>query len=124
MAYANQLGYLHKHNTNFMNHIKAIIFDSDGTLVDSEYNHYLSWKHALEQQGSDLTLEEYHSYVGKSIETNAKLFAEKSGKKENAHEVAKDKIAHFHQLQKQGIPPIEATVNFIHLLADEKKRGD
>ncbi len=27
--------------------VKAVLFDCDGTLVDSEYAHYTSWKKAL-----------------------------------------------------------------------------
>src|SRR5262245_39877928 len=59
--------------------IKAVLFDCDGTLVDSEYAHYLGWKHALVNLGNDLTLDEYYQYVGKSAETNARLLAEKTG---------------------------------------------
>ena len=44
--------------------IKAVIFDCDGTLVDSEYAHYLGWKHALSNLCNDFTLSEYYQYVG------------------------------------------------------------
>ncbi len=69
-----------------------------------------------------LTVEEYYHYVGKSTETNARLLAEKIGKKDRAEEIHKDKLTHFHELQAQGLPPIEGTVDFIHRLAKDKEK--
>ena len=33
----------------------AMLFDLDGTLVDSVYQHVLAWRHALFDQGFDLS---------------------------------------------------------------------
>ncbi len=103
------------------NKIKAIIFDCDGTLVDSEYAHYLSWRHALQLQGGDLTLEEYAFYVGKTVQANARLLAEKIGS--NApHKIIEDKRAYYDVLQNAGLPAIQPTVDFVLALAKEKER--
>lgn len=103
--------------------IKAVIFDCDGVLIDSEYSHYLSWQKAIQKYGHDLTLDEYYFYVGKSGDENAKLFAEKIGI-DCADELLKDKRAHYHGFQAKGIPPIQSTIDLVHLLAKEKnKRG-
>src|SRR5437868_7733815 len=60
--------------------VKAIIFDCDGTLVDSEYAHHETWQAALSPYGYALSLEEYCSTcVGKSVATIASNFAEKLG---------------------------------------------
>ena len=40
--------------------IQALIFDCDGTLVDSMFAHYSSWRKALMAQG--ITLDEQHFY--------------------------------------------------------------
>lgn len=98
---------------------KAIIFDCDGTLVDSEYAHYLGWQYAMQRQGSDLALDEYYFFIGKSMETNAKLLAQKVGR-DCATELLKDKRAYYQILQDAGLPPIEATTHFVHRLANEK----
>ncbi|MBS0629276.1 MAG: HAD family phosphatase [Verrucomicrobia bacterium] len=102
-----------------MNH-KAIIFDCDGTLVDSEYAHYLSWQYALQNQGSDLSEEEYAFYVGKGVEANARLMAEKIGSKA-VQTILHDKMVRYFQIKHTGLPPISSTIEFIHRLALEKK---
>lgn len=104
-----------------MEAIKAVLFDCDGTLVDSEYAHYLAWRHAVQKQGGDLSLEEYYFYVGQASETNARQLAKKIGK-ECADEIFKDKIGHYKKLQAEGVAPIVATVDFVHRLEKEKER--
>jgi len=101
--------------------VKAIIFDCDGTLVDSEYAHYLAWQHALQQEGGDLTLEEYYSYVGKSVETNAKLLAEKIGST-HADRIMENKRKFYYVLQNEGLPRIEHVVDFVNRLAKDKQK--
>lgn len=53
--------------------IKAILFDHDGTLVDSEKAHYEMWKEILARYQVDLSLEEYNEcYSGIPTSRNAK----------------------------------------------------
>lgn len=99
--------------------VKAILFDCDGTLVDSEYAHYLGWKQALNDLGRDLLLEDYYQYVGKSLKTNAHLIAERLGIRADA--LLRLKEAHYHNLYRTGVPPISETVRFLHSLATHKE---
>ena len=99
--------------------IKAVLFDCDGTLVDSEYAHYMGWKQALNDVGSDLSLEDYHQYIGRPAEANANLLATKLGK-DCADILVKMKREYYRELCAGGLPPIENTVNFLKSLASEK----
>lgn len=45
-----------------MKMIKAIIFDLDGTLVDTEPLHYASYKEAFKKYGVDLTEEQFYEH--------------------------------------------------------------
>lgn len=101
--------------------IKAVIFDCDGTLVDSEIAHYLSWQYALQNQGSDFSVEEYYSYVGNGIEANAKLLVEKFGC-DCVQRMIADKNHHYHQLQNLGLSAIQPTIDFIHRLSADKEQ--
>jgi beta-phosphoglucomutase-like phosphatase (HAD superfamily) len=44
----------------------AFLFDLDGTLVDSVYQHVLAWRQALETEGIDLAVWRIHRRIGMS----------------------------------------------------------
>src|SRR2546430_16766695 len=44
----------------------AFLFDLDGTLVDSVYQHVLAWREALEQAGIELAVWRIHRRIGMS----------------------------------------------------------
>lgn len=44
----------------------ALLFDLDGTLVDSVYQHVLAWRSALETEGIDLSVWRIHRRIGMS----------------------------------------------------------
>jgi HAD superfamily hydrolase (TIGR01509 family) len=44
----------------------ALLFDLDGTLVDSVYQHVLAWREALETEGIDLSVWRIHRRIGMS----------------------------------------------------------
>ena len=55
-----------------MNIIKAILFDHDGTLVDSERAHFDMWRIVLNDYGKILTFDEYSQrYSGIPTKSNA-----------------------------------------------------
>ncbi|MBU0695931.1 MAG: HAD hydrolase-like protein [Bacteroidetes bacterium] len=41
-----------------MKNLKALLFDLDGTLIDSEYFHYECWNEILEEYQVKLTYED------------------------------------------------------------------
>lgn len=44
----------------------AFIFDLDGTLIDSVYQHVLAWRQALERAGTELSVWRIHRRIGMS----------------------------------------------------------
>ncbi len=54
-------------NLNFMK-TKAIIFDLDGIITDTERYHYLSWQRVAQSRGLHLTEKEHASLKGRSRE--------------------------------------------------------
>lgn len=63
-------------NMNGKMKIRAILFDHDGTLVDSEMAHFEMWRNILKGFSVELSHEEYlDEYSGIPSETNAKLIA-------------------------------------------------
>lgn len=101
--------------------MKAIIFDCDGTLVDSEQFHYQAWTHALNKHNYGFSLEEYYPYVGLPSDITAKHLSQKLGK-ECSHQLKTDKKSHYKSLIAQDIPPIQDTLDFLLRLVAEKDR--
>ena len=44
----------------------AFLFDLDGTLIDSVYQHVLAWREALERGGRNLAVWQVHRRIGMS----------------------------------------------------------
>lgn len=55
---------------------EALIFDMDGTLVDSTPVHYAAWSQAMAEIGVDLDQETFQEFYGK---TNTTILAEMAG---------------------------------------------
>jgi len=52
--------------------LKALLFDLDGTLIDSEYFHFELWNEILEEYGGKLTFEEWlKNHAGIPLPKNA-----------------------------------------------------
>lgn len=73
----------------------ALLFDLDGTLVDSVYQHVLAWRHALETAGIELSVWRIHRRIGMSggLVVNA-LLREVRGAELDAKEVAELQAVH------------------------------
>jgi HAD superfamily hydrolase (TIGR01549 family) len=75
----------------------AFIFDLDGTLIDSVYQHVLAWREALEQAGLELSVWRVHRRIGMSgglfvnalsRETGHALSAEETARLQKMHAAA------------------------------------
>lgn len=61
-----------------MPNLKALLFDLDGTLIDSEFFHFECWNEILEESGVKLTYEDWlKNYAGVPLPANAKSLIEK-----------------------------------------------
>lgn len=84
-------------------HIQTVfLFDLDGTLVDSVYQHVLAWHAALEAEGLTLSVWQIHRKIGMSgglfanqllRETGGELTPELLGKLRRRHAEAYQKLA-------------------------------
>jgi HAD superfamily hydrolase (TIGR01509 family) len=100
--------------------VKAIIFDCDGTLVDSEQAHFSAWRYAFQRQGQELSTQVYSTFIGKGTKHVLKMAVEIIGF-DCSEELEHDKNSYFSQLQLNGLPPIHSTIQFLHSLFLEKE---
>jgi HAD superfamily hydrolase (TIGR01509 family) len=75
----------------------SFLFDLDGTLVDSVYQHVLAWKQALDAEGIELSVWRIHRKIGMSgglftnqllRETEVEISAERVERLRHAHAAA------------------------------------
>jgi len=60
-----------------MQKLKAVLFDLDGTLIDSEYFHYQCWMEILANFGLSMTYEDWvKTYAGHPLPTNCRNIKE------------------------------------------------
>src|SRR3954467_3301770 len=75
----------------------AFLFDLDGTLIDSVYQHVLAWREALEKTGVELSNWRIHRRVGMSGGLVVNAFARETG-----HPLDKKEIAHLQRLHSEA----------------------
>ena len=75
----------------------ALLFDLDGTLVDSVYQHVLAWREALEKTGIQLAVWRIHRRIGMSggLLINALLC-------ETGHRVTDKEAAHLQRVHEEA----------------------
>jgi HAD superfamily hydrolase (TIGR01549 family) len=96
----------------------AFLFDLDGTLVDSVYQHVLAWREALEAGGIQLAVWRIHRQIGMSgglfvnalaRETGRTLSAEEA---ERIHEVHGEAFKRYSS-QVRPLPGAEELLNYL-----------
>ncbi len=101
-------------------HRPALLFDLDGTLVDSVYQHVLAWREALEEAGVELAVWRIHRRIGMSGGLLVNALARETGWDPTADEAAnlrESHARHFSGLIRQVRPLRGARELLEHLTA-------
>jgi HAD superfamily hydrolase (TIGR01509 family) len=100
----------------------AFLFDLDGTLVDSVYQHVLAWKEALDAEGLELSVWRIHRKIGMSgglftrqllRETGLELTGDRLDRLRRRHAEAYRRIA------RDEVRPLPGARELLTRLADE-----
>jgi HAD superfamily hydrolase (TIGR01549 family) len=83
----------------------AFVFDLDGTLVDSVYQHVLAWREALESEGIELSVWRIHRKIGMSggLFTNMLL-------RETGVDFTPERIVRLHRLHAEAYNRVSAQI--------------
>ena len=72
----------------------SFLFDLDGTLVDSVYDHVLAWHDALQEEGIDISVWRLHRKIGMSGGLFTKALARETGREFDADTLERMRLLH------------------------------
>lgn len=101
---------------------KAIIFDNDGTLVDSMPVHYTAWRDALQHFGITFTEEQFYSLAGVPANEIIALLTEEQGKAPDDVSVSAV-LEHRQERLENVLKHISKIDVVVHILNDAVSRG-
>ncbi len=93
----------------------AFVFDLDGTLVDSVYQHVLAWREALEATGIQLSVWRIHRKIGMSGGLLVNQLLRETGRPVTADEIARLQRVHAEAYARQ-IPQVRPLPGATELL--------
>jgi HAD superfamily hydrolase (TIGR01549 family) len=100
----------------------AFLFDLDGTLVDSVYQHVLAWREALEESGIKLAVWRIHRRIGMSGGLFVNALLRETGHKLSAEEVERLQRRHIDAYARL-VHQVRPLPGALELLATSSARG-
>lgn len=89
---------------------RGLIFDCDGTLVDSMPLHYQAWTTVLTRHDLVLTEQRFYEWAGAPIDAIIRRLAAEKGVTVDAGAIAAERDACFHSYPESSLRPVEAVV--------------
>jgi HAD superfamily hydrolase (TIGR01549 family) len=100
----------------------SFLFDLDGTLVDSVYEHVLAWRDALDEEGIDLSVWRIHRKIGMSGGLFTNMLLRETGLDISDERVNRLRRLHAEAYLKRAgkIPPLPGAKELLAYLTDAK----
>jgi HAD superfamily hydrolase (TIGR01509 family) len=89
----------------------GLIFDCDGTLVDSMPLHYHAWVTVLRRHDLDFTEARFYQWAGIPVDEIVRRLAADKGLAVDAKAIAVERDTYFHSLPVSELRPVAATVD-------------
>ncbi|NOI82921.1 HAD family phosphatase [Vibrio tubiashii] len=100
--------------------LKAVLFDMDGLIFDTESIYKLSWQYAASEQNLDLSDDFYQQFIGVQDPECERILAEYFQDALDLSRYKQVRDDHFHRLRSNGIA---FKPGFDQLFQDIKRRG-
>jgi HAD superfamily hydrolase (TIGR01509 family) len=100
--------------------VPAFLFDLDGTLIDSVYQHVIAWRGALAAIGIDLSVWRIHRRIGMSGGMMVSALLRETGRSLTAREIERLQEAHGEQYRAQvsTVRPLPGASELLRALTD------
>ncbi len=101
--------------------VPALLFDLDGTLVDSVYQHVLAWREALERCGIELAVWRIHRRIGMSGGLLVNALLRETGRRVSREEAAQVQQFHAEAYARQvsQVRPLPGALELLALLTEK-----
>ncbi|SEH03312.1 haloacid dehalogenase superfamily, subfamily IA, variant 3 with third motif having DD or ED/haloacid dehalogenase superfamily, subfamily IA, variant 1 with third motif having Dx(3-4)D or Dx(3-4)E [Nonomuraea solani] len=100
----------------------AFLFDLDGTLIDSVYQHVVAWRQALAGMGIDLSVWRIHRRIGMSGGLFVSALLRETGLKLSREQIAELQTTHAEAYEQQ-VDSVKPLPGAAELLAELSARG-
>src|SRR5271170_1128750 len=99
---------------------RAVLWDMDGTLIDSEEYHWISWRNTMANEGITITREEFLASFGQRNDSIIPRWLGAASTPERVERIgnAKEKL-YRHLVRKDGISPLPGVANWLNRLHNE-----
>ena len=102
--------------------IKAVIFDIDGTLVDSVDLHAQAWQEALRKYGHDVGFEEVRQQIGKGGDQLIPVFLSPEQQKQYGEQLEQDRSEIWKSKYMQSVQPFPRVRELVQRILDDGKQ--
>ena len=102
---------------------RAVLWDMDGTLIDSEEFHWKSWHLTFQEEGIAITRDQFFSTFGQRNDSIIAQWLGAAATPERAARIAESKeIMYRHLVRRDGISPLPGVADWVRRLHHDGRR--
>ena len=99
---------------------RAVLWDMDGTLIDSEEFHWIAWRDTMANEGITITRQQFLSSFGQRNDSILPRWLGTTTSPERIDKIANAKEELYRQLiRKHGISPLPGVERWVHRLHNQ-----
>ena len=99
---------------------RAVLWDMDGTLIDSEEFHWISWRDTLAKEGIAITHKQFLASFGQRNDSIISRWLGAASPPERIEKIANAKEELYRDLvRKNGISPLPGVASWVHRLQQQ-----
>jgi len=103
-----------------MSTVRAVLWDMDGTLIDSEEFHWISWRDTMAKEGIPITREQFLASFGQRNDSIIPRWLGAASTSERVERISTAKEELYRDLiHKHGMEPLPGVRTWVHRLHEE-----